>query len=163
MRDFVSISYGSCNAYISDTVPTAPDRSNIKLAVTRCSFSRRRRHRRPAVLLPKNVRDVQICNVLLNKRMFAIGPKSAGCNGQVFFRNMRTACCTTTRAVHPEVKTLLCNASNTRKNFSGAFLSSSAVKPSSPPHFPVFSRRTAKRRSAKSHPGSVKRIGPCNG
>ena len=42
--------------------------------------------------------------------------------------------------------------SNVLKNSSGACLSNSAVKPSSSPHFPVFSRSTAKCSSDKSHP-----------
>ena len=58
---------------------------------------------------------------------------------------------------------LLYKASKILKNSSGTFLSNSAVKLTLPPDFPVFSRWIATRSSDKSHPGSVKRIGLCNG
>ena len=102
-------------------------------------------------------------NVLYNTRMFAIGLMSAGCNGLVFFGNMLNNVLHHDSGRSPVTKTLLYKVSNVLKNSSGACLSNSAVKPSSSPHFRVFSRWTAKRRSDKSHPGSVKRMGLCSG
>ena len=104
-----------------------------------------------------------LLNVLYNTRMFAFGLKSAGCNGLVFFGNMLNNVLHHDSGRSPATKTLFYKVSNVLKNSSGACLSNSAVKPSSSPHFRVFSRWTAKRSSDKSHPGSVKRMGLCSG
>ena len=73
-------------------IPTASALSKTKLAVTRCSSSRRPGRNPccssgcPASKNCSSRPSKRYANVLYNKRMFAIGLKSAGCNGFVFFR-----------------------------------------------------------------------------